>query len=44
MGFKFLHSALATLDGIELHHMLKKGQLKNASNKTLLEQFYSLTA
>jgi putative transposase len=26
MGFKAFHSARATLAGIELHHMLRKGQ------------------
>jgi len=25
-GFKAFHSAAATLAGIELHHMLRKGQ------------------
>ena len=44
MGFKSFHSALATLDGIELHHMIKKGQMKSAKNNTIFEQFYSLAA
>ena len=41
-GFKAVHSANATLLGIELHHMLRKGQHKNAANMTVFEQFYSL--
>ncbi len=42
MGFKAFHSANATLLGIELHHMLRKGQHKNSANMTVFEQFYSL--
>jgi len=42
MGFKAFHSANATLLGIELHHMLRKGQHKNAANMTVFEQFYAL--
>jgi putative transposase len=44
MGFKSFNSANATLEGIELHHMLKKKQMMNAENKTIFEQFYSLAA
>jgi putative transposase len=44
MGFKAFHSASATLAGIELHHMLRKGQHKQAANMTLFEQFYTLVA
>ena len=44
MGFKAFHSARATLAGIELHHMLRKGQHKQAANMTLFEQFYILVA
>ena len=44
MGFKTFDSAEATLAGIELHHMLKKGQYKNAGNMTVFEQFYALAA
>lgn len=42
MGFKNFVSAAATLAGIELAHMIKKGQ--GSLNKTLsvLEQFYAL--
>lgn len=43
-GFKAFHSAKATLAGIELHHMLKKGQHQQASNMTIFEQFYQLAA
>lgn len=42
MGFKAFHSAEATIAGIELHHMLKKGQHKNGDSQSLFEQFYSL--
>ncbi|PIZ04265.1 MAG: IS6 family transposase [Gammaproteobacteria bacterium CG_4_10_14_0_8_um_filter_38_16] len=42
MGFKSFHSANATLIGIELHHMLRKGQYKNAENINIFEQFNSL--
>ena len=44
MGFKTFDSAEATLAGIELHHMLKEGQYKNAGNMTVFEQFYALAA
>jgi putative transposase len=44
-GFKSFNSARATLSGIELHHMLRKGQYReNAVVKTAWEQFYSLAA
>jgi len=43
-GFKSFDSATATIAGIELHHMLKKGQHKNASNAPAFEQFYALAA
>jgi hypothetical protein len=42
MGFKAFHSARATLAGIELHHMLRKGQHQQAENMNLFEQFYAL--
>lgn len=42
MGFKAFHSAEATIAGIELHHMLKKGQNSLASNDAVFEQFYAL--
>ena len=44
MGFKAFHSAEATLAGIELHRMLRKGQHKDAANSTIFEQFYRLAA
>jgi putative transposase len=43
-GFKAFHSAKATLAGIELHHMLKKGQHLKAVNQSIFEQFYGLAA
>lgn len=44
MGFKAFDSARATLAGIELHHMLRKGQHQQAANLSLFEQFYALAA
>jgi len=44
MGFKAFHSATATLSGIELCRMLRKGQHVNSENKFAFEQFYSLAA
>jgi len=44
MGFKAFYSASATLMGIELCHMLSKGQHKNAVNMPVYEQFYALAA
>lgn len=41
-GFKAFHSAQATLSGIELHHMLRKGQHNQSANETIFEQFYRL--
>lgn len=43
-GFKAFHSAESTQAGIELHHMLRKGQHKQSENKTIVEQFYTLAA
>lgn len=43
-GFQAFHSASATLSGIELHHMLRKGQHKQSENMTIFEQFYGLAA
>lgn len=42
MGFKRFQSAEATLAGIELHHMLRKGQHSEAANMSIFEQFYAL--
>ncbi|OGT39899.1 MAG: integrase [Gammaproteobacteria bacterium RIFCSPHIGHO2_12_FULL_36_30] len=44
MGFKSFYSASATFIGIELHHMLQKGQHQNSNNINIFEQFYSLAA
>ena len=44
LGFKAFHSAQATLAGIELHRMLKKGQHIDAENASVFEQFYALAA
>ena len=44
LGFKAMHSARATLAGIELHHMLRKGQHVNSANQSIFEQFYALAA
>jgi len=41
MGFKSFHYANAILIGIELHHILRKSQHKNAY---IFEQFNSLAA
>jgi len=43
-GFKSLHSAHATLIGIQLHHMLRKKQHVNSANQSVFEQFYALAA
>ncbi len=43
-GFKGFHSAKATLAGIELHHMLRKGQHKQSANLSIFDQFYQLAA
>jgi putative transposase len=44
MGFKAFHSAEATLSGIELSRMLRKGQHINSGNAFAFEQFYALAA
>jgi transposase-like protein len=46
LGFKSMASARAILDGIDMVHMLRKGQAKYArnSNLTLAEQFELLAA
>jgi putative transposase len=44
MGFKAFESAEATLAGIELYHMLRKGQHRHAANLPIFEQFYALAA
>ena len=42
MGFKAFHSAKATLDGIEIVHMIRKGQLPD-ENIPAYKQFMALT-
>ena len=42
LGFKSFLSAKATIAGVELHHMLKKGQMVANANMPIWEQFYSL--
>ena len=42
LGFKAFYSADATLQGIELHHMLRKNQHQAANEMTIPEQFYAL--
>lgn len=42
LGFKAFHSAEATIAGIELHHMLKKGQHRITNGTPVFEQFYAL--
>ena len=44
LGFKSFASAEATIAGIELHRMLKKGQMKNSENIPAWKQFYKLAA
>jgi putative transposase len=42
MVFKAFHSAEATLAGIELHCMVKKGQHTQSANQSVFEEFYAL--
>ena len=46
LGFKSFHSARVTLQGIELMHLIKKGQMSAAHSQNLSAagQFYSLAA
>ncbi|MDR6504281.1 transposase-like protein, partial [Burkholderia ambifaria] len=45
MGFKDFHCARILLGGIEMMHMIAKGQMKgDRKNQTPAEQFYSLVA
>jgi transposase-like protein len=46
LGFKFFRSAKATLQGIELMHMIKKGQMvfDDSQDLSAAGQFYSLAA
>jgi putative transposase len=42
LGFKSFRSAVATLAGIELMHMIRKGQLQTTGELRPAQQFYSL--
>jgi hypothetical protein len=45
VGFNSFRSAQTTLAGIELMHMIKKGQMvPSAQPQTAAQQFYSLAA
>ena len=46
MGFQAFESAQSTLVGIELMHMLRKGQLEDGVDQGLsvADQFYSLAS
>jgi transposase-like protein len=44
MGFKSFWSAAVTLAGVELMHMLRKGQLKATGRLRPAQQFYSLAS
>jgi len=46
LGFKSFHAAQCTLTGVELMHMLRKGQLEDGVEQglTAAEQFYALAA
>ena len=44
LGFKSFKAAAATISGIELHRMLKKGQMEGPKNTPAWKQFYKLAA
>lgn len=44
LGFQTFRSARITLQGIELMHMIKKGQMHNPQGLSAANQFYSLAA
>jgi putative transposase len=46
LGFKSFEAAPCTLAGVELMHMIRKGQLASGAEQglTVAEQFYSLAA
>lgn len=44
LGFKSFWSASVTLAGIELMHMIRKGQLKATGRLRPAQQFYSLAS
>jgi putative transposase len=43
LGFKSFWSAAATLAGIELMHMIRKGQMKATGRLRPAQQFYALS-
>lgn len=44
LGFEAMRLARATLDEIEIHHMLRKWQHINYKNQSVIEQFYALAS
>lgn len=42
LGFKSFESTAATIAGIELHRMLKKGQMEHMGQIPAWKQFYEL--
>ena len=44
LGFKAFWSAAITIAGIEIMHMIRKGQLRSTGNLHPAQQFYSLAA
>jgi len=44
LGFKSFEAAEATIAGIELHRMLKKGQMENVGEMPAWQQFYEIAA
>jgi transposase-like protein len=42
LGFKSFRSAAATIAGIELMHMIRKGQLRATRKLRPAQQFYAL--
>ena len=44
LGYKSIAGAKATIAGVELWQMIRKGQMKGAQGQSVWEQFYSLAA
>jgi putative transposase len=44
LGFKAFWSAVTTSAGIEIMHMIRKGQLRSTGKLRPTQQFYSLAA
>jgi putative transposase len=44
LGFKAFWSAAITITGIEIMHMIRKGQLRSTGKLSPAQQFYSLAA